>query len=553
MTIFSLVRFLAGASLGLTLGGAAVGEVTLASLFRDHAVLQRDQVVPVWGSADPGERVVVTFRGFKAAATADRGGRWRVDLEPMPASSRPATLVVAGSNRIRVTDIVVGEVWLCSGQSNMEYEVNPDKVPPDNIVLDNQAGETAAARYPLIRFFRVDHTVAGTPAASVGGAWRLCSPGTAKHFTAVGYFFAREVHQDLRVPVGIIDSSWGGTPIESWMSDESLHSRPEFAAVGERWRRTIDKLPERREQYAANAARWERDRATAEASGPDALAAFLKSHRRPRPPRVAPGSPWQPSSLYNGMIAPLAPCALRGILWYQGESNVPRAAEYAALFRTMIESWRRDWGAPELPFYFVQLAAYDDEHALHQEWAALREAQASALSLPATAMAVIFDNPDPTNLHPGNKVDVGRRLARIAEAKLYGRKIEWSGPVLEEVRYGGSEVRLGFSHADGLALRTGDGGGTSAQSRSMSGSVAHSSSNRPAFEVAGSDGIFRPADARIAGTTVIVSSPDVAAPVSVRYAWANVPAVVLFNSAGLPAAPFSTKREPKNSREAAGS
>lgn len=494
-------------------------DVTLAPLFQDHAVLQRDQPVPVWGRAAPGEVVTVAFREHRVSATTDKNGRWSVRLPALSADATPAELVVSGLNVVRVADVLVGEVWLCSGQSNMEFPVDPERAPPDRLGLDRQDEETAAANFPLIRFFKADHAPALVPSDRVGGVWKICAPAAMRTFTAAGYFFARDLHRKLGVPIGIVDGSWGGTPIESWLGAGALAANPAFQIVAKRWTDSLGELPARKKEFEHSLATWKKKEAEAHAKGLDALAAFRMANPVPRAPRISPVSAWTPSALYNGMIAPLAPYAIRGMLWYQGESNASRADEYRALFGAMITQWRREWGAADLPFYFVQLASYVAPNQQADKWAFLREAQAQTLALPATGMAVIIDNPDPANLHPGNKQVVGHRLALIALAQTYGEKSEWSGPVLASAKREGAAFRLSFTHAAGL----------------MGKSAAPEG-----FAIAGADRIFHNAEARIDGETIVVSAAAVPEPVALRYGWANAPVASLFNGAGLPASPFRT-------------
>lgn len=495
----------------------ARGTVTPAPLFQDHAVLQCDQPQPVWGEAEPGEAVTIEFAGQHAGATAGRNGRWLVWLAPLKASARSADLVISGQNTVRVRDVLVGEVWLCSGQSNMEFPVSDPAIA--YFRLDNAAAEVAAANHPLIRQFKVAHAVAESPAATVRGNWAVCSPATVGAFTAVGYFFARDLSARLGVPVGIINSSWGGTPVESWMSAEALASNPAFKVVAERWRKMLDDYPASKTVFDVTLSDWRKAESAAKTAGAEALAEFQKQNRRPRAPR-GPGDSWTPAGLYNGMIAPLKPAAFRGVLWYQGESNAERASEYRALFGTMIAQWRRDWARGDFPFLFVQLANYGlPSDATKETYAFLREAQAQTLALPATGMAVTIDIGDPENIHPGNKQEVGRRLSLLAAAQAYNLTAEYSGPVFVSAAREGSGMRVSFTHADGLVLNRG---------------------TNPGFTLAGDDHVFHPAQVRIEGATVFVSSPMVAAPVAVRYAWANAPAAGLRNAAGLPASPFRT-------------
>ena len=504
--------FLAGAFLALA--PAARPDVTLASLFQEHAVLQCGQAVPVWGWADPGEAVTVRFGGQTHATVAAADGRWQVRLDPLPASVEPAELVATGKSTLRIGDVLVGEVWLCAGQSNMVFPVNPPKTV--NFHLDHQEEETAAARHPRIRNFHVGPVVTERPAGKVAGHWAVCAPEVMHEFTAAGYFFAREIQGCLGVPVGIIESSWGGTPIEPWLSAEALAADPAFAMVAERWSRTLAEYPEKKAAYDVAQAAWLKAEGAAISAGPAAQAEFLKSNPRNYAPR-GPGNPWTPAALYKGMIAPLVPYGLRGVLWYQGESNTERAGEYAALFTAMIGQWRRAWGQGDFPFYFVQIANYKATDRTGRQWAFLREAQSRALALPATGMVVTIDIGNPLNIHPGNKQEVGRRLARLALAQAYGQGGESSGPVFRAALTDGAALRVRFAHSEGLQARAG---------------------RLASFEVAGADRIFHPAEARVEGEDVLVASPEVLAPVAVRYAWSNNPESSLANRAGLPASPF---------------
>lgn len=446
----------------------AQADVRLASLFQDHLVLQRDARIPVWGRAEPGERVAVSFAGNNESTTADSHGRWRVDLEPRAASAEPRELTVSGRTIVVIRDVLVGEVWLCSGQSNMAFPVRQAL---------NAEDEKARAHFPRIRQFHVALTASRVPSETVAGEWAVCSPESVGEFTAVGYFFAREIHRALGVPVGLINSSWGGTFIESWMSEAALRSDPAFAAALER-------------------------KAGLRADGP--------VHRH------------VPSSLFNGMIAPLAPYALRGVLWYQGEANGDHPEEYRALFAALIGQWRRDWGRGDFPFYFAQLSSFKAwNSATGDGWGYLREAQAGVVTLPHTGMAVTHDIGEPDDVHPRNKQEVGRRLALLALNRTYARPVgPDSGPILSSsVREGGTMI-LRFSCADGLRAEGGEPRG---------------------FEIAAADQRFVPARAEIrGGGTVAVWAPGVSEPAAVRYAWRNVANGNLRNAAGLPAGTFRT-------------
>ena len=485
--------------------------LTLAPLFSDHAILQRDKEDPVWGHANPGERVTVTFHGKSAAAVSGPDGRWMVRIGPFPASTEPADLVVSAKSAVTVHDVLVGEVWLCSGQSNMEFNVDDGG---DTYRVNNAQAEVATANFPLIRQIKIGHSVAKSPqeTAKTSG-WIPASPDTVGSFTAVGYFFARDLHRLLGVPVGIIDSPWGGTQIESWMSDEARRSTSLAKTLADRWTKQLAEWPpERVAKYPAEMAAWHK-------AEDEAKAKHTKNPLRWPDFPASEDSPALPGGLFNAMIAPLQPTALRGILWYQGESNVGRPAEYAELFGAMIQSWRTGFGQGDIPFYFVQIANFGNELELRdRNWPLLREAQAKALSLPATGMAVTVDIGDAANIHPRNKQEVGRRLALIARAKVYSATPEFSGPLFESAAPEGRAIRVRFTHAG-------------SELQSHGGPVK-------GLEVAGADKVFFPASGALEGDTLLASSPDVSEPVAVRYAWTNAPEANLYSDGGLPAAPF---------------
>ncbi len=536
-----LRRQIAPAFVSLVLLAAALhAEVKLAAVFTDHAVLQRDAVVPIWGTARRGEKITVTFRGQSLSTKADREGNWRVDLAPMPAQPYPADLVVDGSNTITLRDILVGDVWLCSGQSNMEWPVR---------LSDDAITETATAHFPLIRHFKVATQLAhDRPAADVQGSWTVCGPETAPHFTAVGFFFARDLHRTLGVPIGLLNISWGGTPIESWLSPAMLAATPHAASVAKAWEQTVAEYPAKKAAFDRQLAEWQQRADAAQAAG--------QPEPADKPWRPAgPGLPEEPTTCWYGMVAPVVPFAIRGVLWYQGESNCGREAEYRDLFPGLITGWRGAWAAAAqpppppkeerrskrgkedapaepvalapaagpLPFLFVQLPNYADNNPAATWWARLREAQTAALALPATGMAVTIDVGDSANIHPTHKQEVGRRLALVARAQVHGEGVDAAGPTYaEHTLEGDGTIRVRFAHAEiGLVCR-----GPRVQG----------------FQVAGADRVFHPAEARIKGDTVVVGSPAVKAPMAVRYAFANdpQPAANLYNGAGLPAAPFRT-------------
>jgi len=615
-------------------------------LFSDHAVLQQGRDLPVWGTGDDGEQVTVAIAGQKAT-TVTMDGRWLVRLPPL-ASGGPYVMTISGSGKaITISDVLVGEVWVCSGQSNMERQLG---LREGQKPIVNWEQEVAAAHHPQIRQFYVPQKTALSPVTSVDGKWVVCSPQTVADFTAVGYFFGRDLYLARHVPVGLIHSSWGGTPAEAWTSQEALGKLPDFADSVNEIRKleaqiktgtfNYDKLLDN--WYTANdvgvsqkpdwsapgldtgawkqmelPVYWEKAglpdfdgivwfRRTFELpaawAGGDVLlhlgavddddttwvngvkvgatvgydiprvyrvpASILKPGANviavrvldtggngglwgggkdtmrlvsslgdnlapipltgswqwkvsvslydvPRPPADYRNSPAGPGVLYNGMIAPLLPYSIRGVVWYQGEANVGREKQYRTLFPAMIADWRRVWGEGDFPFLFVQIAPFKD---MTPE---IREAQLLTWQhTPNTAMAVTIDCGDANDIHPAHKQPMGARLALCARALAYGESIEYSGPVYEAVRVAGDSAILSFTHI---------GGGLIAKDGPLTG-----------FTVAGADKVFHPATAEIMGETIVVSSPDVPHPTAVRYGWANVPEGNLFNVAGLPASPFRT-------------
>lgn len=495
---------LLGFVLGVALVTHAVADITLAPLFRDGAVLQRDQPLVVWGSAAAAEKVEVKFRRQTASVITGADGRWRVTLNAEKASTVPSELIATGANTVVVHDVLVGDVWLCSGQSNMAFLVRNSK---------NAEQAIAEADFPLIRHFKVPNVVAEKPADDVGGSWVLCSPASVGAFSAVAYFFARDLHQKFHVPVGIVNSSWGGTQIEGWLSEPALRADPSAKEIFARWEARLAEHPAKMAEHAAAVAKWETEQSARKTAG------RTTARGAPAKPE-GPGSRWMPAGLYNAMIAPLVPYGFKGALWYQGETNAPRYPEYASLFTAMIKQWRADFGQP-LPFYFVQLANFENNAGNKGDtWAYLREAQAKALAVPDTGMAVTIDIGDPKDIHPKDKAEVGRRLALHARRQLFGEKLETDGPMFAGAKREGGALRVSFRHAAVLRLAPACPDG------------------RISFEIAGEDKKFVPATARVDGRTLVVSAEEVAVPVAVRYAWRNSPDARLFNGASLPAAPF---------------
>jgi sialate O-acetylesterase len=501
----------------------ARADVKLPRLFGERAVLQRDRELPVWGWAAPGENVVVTLGKQSAETVADREGRWSVKLAAQPMSKEPLTLKVVGKNAIEVRDVLLGDVWLCSGQSNMEFPMAACDVAED----------IRAADFPLIRQFGVAYNFAQAPQQDVIGDWQTCTPQQVPGFSAVGFYFARKIQRETGVPIGILRSSVGGTNIECWMSQETLLNTPELEPFAKLMRQS---LAEYRVELAAALPEIEawttRSREAIKAGTPIPLPPtwpeFPFGERRFRPRCV---------TLHNGMIAPLVPMALKGVLWYQGENNAggPHEGEqYIAKKRAMINDWRKWFGNPELPVYFVQLAAWlkpQDDPAFVDGWAFFRDAQRRCLAIPHTGMASAVDIGDADDIHPKNKFDVGERLAQWALAQEYGQKIEPSGPLFRDLKIEGNVARIHFDHV-GSGLMIG-------RKTSRTPAEADPAGKLQRFAIAGADRKWHWAEARIDGETVVCSHPDVAAPVAIRYAFSMNPAGAnLYNRDGLPASPF---------------
>lgn len=489
--------------LGILLSAiTARADVKLSAIFSDHMVLQRGVAVPVWGWADANTRVTVKFAGQSKTVAADASGKWLVKLDAMPAAAEGRELVVeSGAGSVKLADVVVGDVWLCSGQSNMHFQMKS---------VANADVEIAAAKNPAVRFFTVPQQFGQQPLEDVAGAWKPVSPETAADCSAVACFFGMALQPKIDVPVGLIVSSVGGTRIESWMRAKTLADTGESRALVEKWAKIS---PDEFAKIGTIYREFQRQR---DVVHPQAVKA-AKAEGKPVPPDpIAPKERCHdaPSALHNGMIDPLHSFALRGAVWYQGESNSGHPAPYKKLLPALIADWRRVWGA-EMPFLFVQLPPYRSTHP------AFREAQQSIWqNTPRTAMVVTTDVGDAKNIHPTRKRPVGERLAVAARALSYGEKIESSGPVFKSIAIEGSRAVVSFTHV---------GGGLVAKDGALKG-----------FTLAGADGKFVAADAVIDGSTVIVSSDKVSMPVAVRYGWATVPDVNLFNREGLPAAPFRT-------------
>lgn len=456
-------------------------QIKLPAIFSDNMVLQQRANAPIWGWASPGEKIVVQGSWMNAKDViihADQSGKWIVKIKTPPAGG-PYTITLQGDETITLKNVMVGEVWICSGQSNMEM---PVKGWGAETPIENSEEEIKKANYPQIRLFTVKREVAIQPKDDVIGEWSVANPHTVADFSATAYFFGRDLYESLNVPIGLIHSSWGGTIAEAWTSGSALRKLGDFD-------KDLDRIDS------------------------------LKSHLKEGEAGI--DKPNNPSVLYNAMIAPLIPFAIKGAIWYQGESNRGRAAQYEKLFPILIKDWRNRWKEGEFPFYFVQIAPFNykgDSTA----GAALRDAQRKTLSLSNTGMAVTLDIGNVDNIHPANKQEVGRRLSLWALAKTYGKKIPYSGPLYEGMKVKGDKIILSFDEVgEGLITK---GGGLES------------------FEIAGEDKQFVPADAAIQGDRVIVFSDQVAHPKAVRFAWRDASEPHLFNAAGLPASSFTTEK-----------
>ena len=507
---------LIGCLIVLSFSVVAHANVTLPDVISSGMVLQRDQAVPIWGKADPGEAITVRFNGQVRNTTADANGRWVIRLQRLKATATPAVLMVEGKNKIELQDILVGEVWLVAGQSNMQRLLSETA---------NGLEAIAAATHPTIRLFNVSRQVAFKHAPPPLGIWRACSPESVKDFSAAGYYFGVELQKALNVPIGLINSSYGGSQAEAWTPVEYLVASADLKPTVDRTKIWDEERPRVRVQYDEAIKQWREEADKAKAAGavprpsppvPDALREY----------RVA-------SSIYNGMIEPLIPFSIRGALWYQGESNEARAQQYGMLLPVMIKSWRERWGEGDFPFGIVQLPNYREAKAepADEPWSHVREAQRrTAASVPHTGLIVTIDIGEARDIHPKNKLDVGKRMARWALADVYKQKIVKSGPVFQKAEIKDSKIVVTFSEVgSGLKLRSGA-----------------TSTGPEEFAIAGADHKWYWAEAKVVGRNrVEVWSPQVSQPLAVRYAFNNNPKNPnLTNDTGIPAGPFRTDNWP---------
>ncbi len=525
-------------------------DVKLPAIFGDHMVLQQDAKLPVWGTADPGEAVTVSLGDHTAHATAAADGKWQAELPPVSAGTAPLTLTVAGKNTLKFEDVLAGDVWVCSGQSNMEFGLAG---------AHNHETELPKANDPQLRLFLVTKNAAHLPASDVTGHWELCTPETAARFTAVGYFFGRDLREKLQRPIGLIGTYWGGTPAEAWTSVSGLQKEPTLSYMVDQWNKldagyakAAADYPALKSAYdaenkqwndqygkdfAAKMAEWKQEADRATHAGQSQPPRPVPPVPQPKAPETAEGGSHAPATLFNGMIAPLVPYAIKGAIWYQGESNAGKANEYHVLFSRMITDWREKWGQGDFPFLFVQLAGYNPGKS--ESWPRLREAQLQTLALPKTGMATAVDIGLPGNIHPMDKMDVGHRLALAAFHVAYGEKLVYSGPIYDSMEKRAHALAVAFSHP-GTGLKIGSSPWVGP------GATAAPTDHLVGFVIANVDKNWIPADAKISGDSVIVSSPQVPDPVAVRYAWESYPVANLYNKQDLPASPFRTDDWPEN-------
>ena len=476
-------------------------QIKLPAIISDNMILQQNAKVALWGWAQPGEKVSITatWSNKSISVTTAASGKWLTYVNTIKAGG-PYQLTFKASNSVVVKNILLGEVWLASGQSNMEFFVGKTSSASYTGVI-NHDDVMKDAEHPDIRTIDVPNKVADEPQTDFKGEWKLCSARTVDSFSAVAYFFAKEINKATGFPVGIINSTWGGTPAESWTKRQVLQSDADLNEILVRYQKALDVFPEENEKYQATLAKWRQD--TSKAKGAAPAAPMGPTHNK------------SPYKLYNGMIVPIEPYAIKGVIWYQGESNADRAFQYRKLFPTMISNWRSDWNNSKLPFYFVQISPHRSQNP------EIRDAQLYVYRHTAyTGIAVTTDNGDSLDIHPRNKELVGKRLALWALRNEYGKKnIVVSGPLYKSMKIEGNKIRISFDFDKVLVAKDGE---------------------LKEFTIAGEDQQFVPANAKIEGNTIVVWNDGVKNPKAVRFAWLNVPHPNLYNGADLPASPFRT-------------
>ena len=504
--------------------GPAHADVRLPGIFGDHMVLQQEAAVPVWGWARPQERVIVTFGNEKAETTTGSDGNWRINLPALQAGTPAGTLTVTGANTITLKDVLVGEVWLCSGQSNMELPLTK---------TENAAGAAAQANDNQLRLCMVPWNLALAPRGDISPTrpaadiWEVCTPETVGKFSAVGYYFGKNLRAALKRPVGLIEDAWGGTAAQVWTDPATLQSDAAFHHYVEEQQKVAAKYPGGDTDFAAQ------------------VAAQTKPGEKPGGSLVRRGyGPTIPSSLFDAMIYPIIPFAIKGVIWYQGEDNAAPASaqEYARLFPAMITGWRKLWKEGDFPFLYVQLANLAQRY--RDNWPLVREAQLKTLSLPKTGMAVTLDIGTPYFIHPPDKADVGLRLSLLARHIAYGENVVCSGPLYNSMKVEGANIRISFrpdTIGGGLVIG-------SSPWRDPKAKTLPSTTELQGFMIAGDNQQWADAQATVDRAAVVVSSAQVPNPTAVRYAWAQSPVANLYNKEGLPASPFRTDHwNPKSS------
>jgi len=540
-------------SICLSLLTTARADVRLPAIFGDHMVLQEKSKLPVWGWASPGEKITVTFKSQKQTTTAAADGTWRLDLKPVDPSSEAGTLTVVGNNTLTFTDVLVGDVWVASGQSNMEFGIQTDSRGKETITNATDSS---------IRFFFVPWATALQPQTDIGpivpssplnGKWVVCSPETmganwAWHgFSAVGYYFTKEIRRVTGNPIGMIAAYKGGTPAEAWTSISGLEKDKVLSYFVAEHQKRVDNFTNAQAAYSKAHADYEIKIKEWRAASEKAKAAgeVVPANSAPKEPTRPDGGYGAPGNLFNGMIAPLIPYAIKGVIWYQGESNgdnMKEAGEYSILFPRMIKDWREKWAQENFPFLFAQLPNFNAPSTTPAEgrWAWVRDAQLKTLALPNTGMAVTIDIGDANNIHPPDKLYVGQRLAMTARHVVYGQDLVYSGPIYDLMKVNGNKIRIKFkSLGGGLTLGT--------PPPTAAGKTFPPPTELTGFGIAGVDQKFVWAKAILDGNTVIVSSDEIQQPVAVRYDWGQNPSGDLYNMEGLPASPFRTDDWPPDS------
>jgi hypothetical protein len=493
----------------LMAASVSIAKISLPSIISDNMVLQADANAPIWGKAEPNHKVTITCSWSRESINinSDSQGNWIAVLRTPKKAKNGTLTIISGHETKIIKNILIGEVWLCSGQSNMEWSVK---------TTSNGHAEAAKAKYPDIRFFTVAETAAGEQQQDCQGQWIQCNPQTALEFSGVGYYFGRDLYKKLNSPIGLINSSFGGTSAHAWTSKKALENNAilkKYLAIDAN-NEANKKVYEQR--FAQALSKWEE-------AVKQAAAENKPAPKKPRPP-FEMRDEWKASRLYNSMIYPLIPFAIKGVIWYQGESNVDDAITYRTLFPTMITDWRNNWKQGNFPFYFVQISAYgaDSKEPGDSNWALLRESQTMALALANTAMAVSMDIGEATNIHPKNKQPVSNRLALLALKKTYGyKKINCDSPLYKSMKKEGNKIRILFDYAE-------------------SGLKAHKDEPIKGFAIAGDDKKFIWANALIDGSTILVWSEQISKPVAVRYGWADWIECNLYNKKDLPVSPFRT-------------